>query len=361
MQISTPERKFWTWFEGAQDMFLKEDEKHRDESYLLLSERLSEVNQDLTFAISSADDKGSRELIISADGLTHAFPAVIKLVDQAPSFRLWDVRAFRPRIRVEGFQVDLGDRMLKADDMLFEFEVIDSRIQLHLFIKDFDPEAPYLYSSCQIMLDSVLGEYDAATKIQYLSLQGQEETEHPDRLPQLDLLPMLIDDLNKGRLEGSIPLFPDGDMALDSYEIEENFALMRGMLDDFPNYVLINPDFYQFSKKREFPWLLTLIFKFEAVEETGLPTEEMQEKLNQLEQEITRFINRFTKAYYVYRMTWKGERRVNFHLADWQAVEENVISWIASSKEEIGLSIAYERDWESMRSMLGLLFDASED
>ena len=128
-----------------------------------------------------------------------------------------------------------------------------------------------------------------------------------------------------------------------------------------PNYILINPNFYQFAKKNEFPWLLTLTFTYTPKDDSGLPNDSISTEFEQVESELSQYLNRYTNSYFVYCFSWNGQRHVFFHLKDWMNVEAALLSWLDESQMEVEHEIAYERDWESTRAMLYLLFDANKN
>lgn len=361
MSIPSPENKFWSWFEHSQDQYLDLETADMDEKFSIMGAKIREVHDDLTFAISPMDKEGKRELIISADGIQDAFPSVIKLVHLAPHLPGWEVKPFRPKVEMDEYHIDLGHRIIKAEEIRFEFQIIEGRLELHLYIKDYHPEAEDILIASQILLDSLLGEYDAATKIQFLAFHELSEIENPDQLPQLELLPMLVDDLSKGKIKGTLPILPEPGVSGDSYDVEEGYALLHGMYNHFPNFLLINPNFYHFTKKREFPWLLSLTFIYDSSSHSGQPDDPTKVLLDSLEKQFDTFINQQTKAYLVYQMTWNSQRQIFFHLKDWLSVEEKVQQWVQNTSLEAEYEIAYERDWESVRSMLYLFFEAKGD
>ncbi|MCI4666886.1 MAG: DUF695 domain-containing protein [Bacteroidia bacterium] len=361
MGILSPEAKFWNWFQQSQNQYLELENQNLEEKFSQLGQKIKEVDEDLTFAISPLDDQGKREFIISADGVSDAFPAVIKLVSQAPPLPLWTITPFRAKVEMDEYHIDLGHRTIKAEEVRFEFSIIEARLELHLYIQGYHPEAEDILIACQILLDSLLGEYDAATKIRFLAFHDLAELEAPDQLPQLELLPMLVDDLNRGRLDGSLPIIPENTELLEGYEVEELYALLQGMFHNLPNFVLINPNFYQFAKKREFPWLLGITIQFDSEDPTGLPGDTTNQILDVMEGEILDLLASKSKTYLVYKITWNRQRQVYFHLKDWLITEESVKDWVKRTALESSYEIAYERDWESTRAMLLVLFEAQKD
>ena len=107
----TPEARFWRWFvahKQAVATIQRGDEPIANE----LGRELKSVDADLVFETKVGE--GEHELIISADGLTRAFPAAKKLVAAAPAIPDWKVIAFRPRkagytIQIQGIKLGPND------------------------------------------------------------------------------------------------------------------------------------------------------------------------------------------------------------------------------------------------------------
>src|SRR5688500_16970121 len=92
---STPEQRFWDWFAANSHRFVNVE---RDQEVLFgeLRRQLSRIHPSLTFEFGPQRDQ-RRELVISADGIKDAFPAVQRLVAAAPDLSDWRIIAFRPR------------------------------------------------------------------------------------------------------------------------------------------------------------------------------------------------------------------------------------------------------------------------
>jgi hypothetical protein len=91
------EKEFWTWFEwNCEDYFQLDKDKYEILLHRLAS-KLSRYRPDLVFEFNAEIDKGRREFIIRADGITSAFPAVMRLVEVAIPLEKFNVIAFRQR------------------------------------------------------------------------------------------------------------------------------------------------------------------------------------------------------------------------------------------------------------------------
>lgn len=107
------------------------------------------------------------ELCVTAHGDIEAFPLVMALVRQAPSFERYRVEAFRARMDRADFAIVMGDFTVNASDILIRQWPDGAYVGLEIrpagnIPQDFADRAPEL---AFIMLDHVIGEYDLAVKV----------------------------------------------------------------------------------------------------------------------------------------------------------------------------------------------------
>jgi hypothetical protein len=265
--------RFWTWFEKYEELYLQMEPVHLELLLDALHRELKRVHPLLTFEFSTLSEEGERVLIISADGIAEAFPEAVRLVEWAPELPKWEFLAFRPRIPDLDHAVELEGVSLHPRDIAFDFELTGGELILSLYVKDYDPENNWHGLATLILLDAMLGEYDAVTKISSLRIHSLSEASDPQSLVSFDLLPLLVEDLKDGRLEGSVPVVPPEGPASDDenpYEVGQKFALLRSVQEGLPRLDVINTEFYYFKPKRQFPWLLRLEIPFSSLDELGV-------------------------------------------------------------------------------------------
>ncbi|WP_110112077.1 hypothetical protein [Bacillus sp. CGMCC 1.16541] len=169
---TTPEEKFWKWFEKNAHKYYELDERKYEPLLFNLGLHLSKVHMDLTFELSVDLIDGKREFIISADGMLDAFPHVIQLVEEAPPLPHFDIIAFRQR-HPDDYEVKHGDIALTVDDMYFHSTngAEEETIDLTVYIKGYTEEEEGYIGTAFLMLDSLLGEYDVATRLGEIDFQ----------------------------------------------------------------------------------------------------------------------------------------------------------------------------------------------
>lgn len=158
-------KSFWDWFTEIEEVLYYNIEMTPDDYAFLISEQLKVMHQDLAFEISFevVDDK--RNFVISADGDYELFPLVLHIVVEAPEFERWNVVPFRPRLHQKNQVIDLDGIKLDYDDVYFIYNMNDEYIDLDVYIKGYDQEDNRFVHTYFLLLDSLIGEYDAVTKI----------------------------------------------------------------------------------------------------------------------------------------------------------------------------------------------------
>ncbi len=191
----SPEEKFWKWFTSNEEAIFRFEE-NRDEVFGKLTQRLQELNEDLTFEFGPVEND-RRELFISAGGIKSAFPAVYALVEKAPPLPRWIILPLIPRRKVTS-GVQLGNTAVEASEVSFAIwrepgEEVTVGIALYFDGYDEANEQTWMQIGF-IFLDFALGEYDVACKIGPISFYSSEHVDALKRHP-LSELPQVFDEV----------------------------------------------------------------------------------------------------------------------------------------------------------------------
>ncbi|MBU8732316.1 hypothetical protein KM915_19880 [Cytobacillus oceanisediminis] len=182
---------FWIWFEkNSQDYYQLKEEKLNSLFYKL-DKQLSKINEDIAFEFSADLIDGKREFIISADGILSAFTDVIDLVEKAPKLDGFKIIAFRPKSDVDDIStIEYEDISLGPDDVFFTYRKNGDTLDIVLYLKGYDSDFEEWENAAFILLDTIIGEYDVATKIGSIDMLPYKGS--PKLKPILEL-PSLID------------------------------------------------------------------------------------------------------------------------------------------------------------------------
>lgn len=178
---SSPEQKFWLWFEKNSDLFYNMTEENQEELFDLFHDQLQKVNEELVFEFSAKpDENGIREMVISADGIKELIPVVLKLVNLAPSIHNWKFTAFRQR--EEDVEINFKGYVISSDTVFFAYELSpdEKQIGIYLFVENYEEE---MMGALFLLLDSLLGEFEVMTKLGFIEFEDITNSNTEELLP----------------------------------------------------------------------------------------------------------------------------------------------------------------------------------
>lgn len=189
-QKKNKEQTFWDWFSKNADTYFH-FEKNQEYLFYQLKVALEKIHPDLVFEFSRIFEDGTREFVISADGIKSVFPVVAHLVKQAPTLKNWKIVAFRPP-RTHITHIHYQDLVINLDDVFFRYAKDNGQIGLELNIRGFF-ESPEWTAATFILLDNVLGEYHTEMSLSYINKKELNENEANTLFP-IKSLPKVIQD-----------------------------------------------------------------------------------------------------------------------------------------------------------------------
>ena len=187
--------EFWSWFQQNETRIWNID-KDREKIARLVLDAIHLVDPGLSFEISKVGDKGKREFIISANGMSGNIPKVESLFLSAPEMPRWWVTKYRPRYPSIG-QIKIWGKTIAAEDIHFQVFNDGDKIGILLLFDDYSEDNQTQFIKLGfLLLDRALGEYDVMTKVGFVDYAGRESNLFTDaqRLPEL---PKVFDDYFK--------------------------------------------------------------------------------------------------------------------------------------------------------------------
>ena len=171
---------FWDWFSANQETYMNMpvlDDSAIQADYTAvellfdeLDKRLKKINKYICFEFSPLLEDGSREFVISADGIRSAAQKVLQLVDYAPKLKNWKIIAFRQakdidHIEFEGLNLIVGD-------VAFNYRFDDeNQVDLKFYVRGYDnADSQKINGALFVLVDSLIGEYNMMTKIGYIDV-----------------------------------------------------------------------------------------------------------------------------------------------------------------------------------------------
>jgi hypothetical protein len=173
---------FWQWFDSHKHQFENLTADNQEAKINVLLKKLQEIEPDLSVEISAL----SQEIIISAEGDTTKFALVEEIVSKAPPLEEWDVTAFR-QPRMEDFTLQYENIELTPSELYFLPVEENDKLDIIVYGIGFrEYEYNKLAHYGMIMMDKVMGEYNAATKVRYYDFKDLGEVKNSE-----DLIPLM--------------------------------------------------------------------------------------------------------------------------------------------------------------------------
>jgi hypothetical protein len=157
---------FWQWFIENEDI-IYEFEDNIEIIFDAIAVEMVKVDESVTFEISSKDESGKRQFVVTAGGLRSSFPAVEALIDSAPALNRWTFVKYRQRaanlsiVEFDGMKVDPADV-----HCVIVKDQSPSKVGVLLFFDGYIEKQRELFGNIgYLILDQALGEYVVETRV----------------------------------------------------------------------------------------------------------------------------------------------------------------------------------------------------
>lgn len=136
---------------------------------------MKELNETIVYEFSRIREDNTKEFSISADGIKEAFADVKRIINLAPKHEHWEFTAFRQRVASESLEIKMGGLKIGYEDIYFRYGEQEDEFGLELNIRNYT-ESGREQNAIYILLDSLLGEYDAVMEIDWIDWVKLEES-----------------------------------------------------------------------------------------------------------------------------------------------------------------------------------------
>lgn len=162
---------FWNLFSEYSSLLLKlADPRHL--LFTAMNKELSRIDKNISFSLGEVRDEGHRAIIISANGIVDSFPAVERVMSEAPEDPNWTFYKYMPR------RLPLGDLtydnkyLVPAKDVYYKlFKQVDATYSVQVFLPGLKIEDASAFNNmAMLILNASLGEYDLAVKIKHIKV-----------------------------------------------------------------------------------------------------------------------------------------------------------------------------------------------
>lgn len=158
--------QFWRWFTENEDV-LHDFEGDIHHVFEVITIQLAEIDENVTFEISSVDAAGVRIFAFTAGGIGSSFPAVERLVDTSPALKRWRFVKYRQRV-ADLLIVEYDGKRVDPIDVHYVIvkDQCSSKAGILLFFEGYVEKQRDVYASiAYLMLDQALGEFIVETRV----------------------------------------------------------------------------------------------------------------------------------------------------------------------------------------------------
>jgi hypothetical protein len=178
-EIATKKKEignFWHWFgQHEEELFQLSIESPEVRRWVdRIQEKLQFIDSHLGCELSLGS-RPKRDFFLSAGGIEEGFPWVEALHAAAPQFVRWNIVKFKQRKGRAG-TIRLAGLTFSDENVFFRIFDDEGKIGIHLFFAEFDPRLFQMFGEVGFtFLDSLLGEFDVATKVGEIDFLALED------------------------------------------------------------------------------------------------------------------------------------------------------------------------------------------
>lgn len=176
---------FWQWFSTIEEDLFHHIEDDPETYASEIHFQLTEVHPDIVFDIPFELVEGKREFIISADGDASLFKLIEDLCEHSPIYDRWIIHALRPRTNQRDQAIDLDGLYLEYEDIFYQIDTAELPLQLTIYIRGYDTVDNRYIHGYFLLLDTLLGEYDAVTYTETIAIYPYDENDEGSRFVTL--------------------------------------------------------------------------------------------------------------------------------------------------------------------------------
>jgi hypothetical protein len=271
---------FWNWFLENEQLFFKAVETGNNiqaDFFDELSPHLDKIKETIYY-VAGMHDPNTAELAFAADGEIENIVFIEELVAAAPLLPNWRFLALKPAVDIDDINLEMNGYKFTKGNLHF-FPNNDANfpdeIDITIVFDDFNEEdKTTITSGVYIFMDNFLGELNATTTIDFLTITGKEASQ-PDLIPIEKLKDYLV-----WREKEFIERYEE------TWHNTENDHY-SGLSAKLPNgnemVASINTSLINWDSKPSHPWVLTVRIEYDGRRHKGLPDKKTTAMLEDIE------------------------------------------------------------------------------
>jgi hypothetical protein len=337
---------FWKWFIQNEKQFYQivKERKNVDKDFLQkLMPRLHKLNSQFYCLTGMYDDK-TAELVITAEGDIKTFVFVEELVKGAPVVEGWKFTALKQALPPEHISIEMKGYIFDNNKIKFfskpDHEYPDE-INIVLVHNDLnESNKDVIMNGTYIFLDNVLGELNAATLIDSVTVEDNHENQDLIPIKKLDAFllwrEMEFIEKNKGKRYNT-----END-AYSGLEAEDGNGL--------PLIAMVNQELLKWDAKASHPWMMIIEIKYNGENNNGMPGDDVYNLMNDFEDDLMKQAPDWEGYLNLGRQTYNGVRTIYFACMEFRNSTKIVSGLINNylDKLEIAFDLFKDKYWRVM-------------
>lgn len=346
------DQPLWEWFvENERSAYESVKSKNSDiinDRFLkTFMPRLQAVCDSLYCEVGMYDDTKA-ELVISAQGDVKSFIFAEELVAAGPELDRWKFTALKPALGIHNNSIHIGGYTFDCRNFGFFYDddpqYPDNILLTFVYPQYTEENKEIVTQGVFLMLETVLGERDAAVLIDHGTVKGPA----PDDKP---LIPMekLIEFLTWKEKE-----FVEKYQAIRHATENDRYSGLEGEDGDgLPIIGVVNQDLLNWDATASHPWMLVITVDYtrsQKVIKNGMPDQQHYQLMTQLEEELTRLLTDAAGYLSLGRETYRGKTTLYMACKEYRVASKTTYELLQRYKTKLACSYEIYKDkyWQSM-------------
>ncbi len=135
----------------------------------------------------------------------------------------------------------------------------------------------------------------------------------------------------------------------ESQARDNQYFEVKELTNGYSKIKIVNNALKQHVNRAEFSWSLSILITLDEPKADGSPTKQEEEYLNQFQEFVEEKLSTIGDYKYVGRITWNGERQIEYYIAD-PAIIERFLSAMINAKRitnNMTFDIKKDENWEN--------------
>jgi hypothetical protein len=331
---------FWAWFGQHESAFFqilqrKDNIIINDRFIRKLMPKLQALNPHFYCEAGMADDS-TAELVVTAEGDVKSIVWAEELIAAAPEMANWKFTALKPALRSGSIHLN-GHRFDSSNIHFFceQDAAYPDEIDLILVHAEFAEENKKTITHGTLLyLDSVLGELDAATLIDRVTVRGAGPAGQQ---------PIPMDKLTDFLVWKEKEFVEKYHGTRHDTESDTHASLEGSDADGFPSIAIVNTDLLEWDIKPSHPWMTVIGIDYRKALGTarnGMPGSQYLEQLREWENELRRELPDSAGYLVLGWQTYKGKRTIYMACKEFRVASKTIAAWI--QKHQRTMTCSYE-------------------